>query len=149
VPVILPQAPVTDMPFLEGTRATNCASVCGTVHAPKKEFELPDLSLLDYHPPVRQDINNEALQESARVLSEKLKDFRIDGEVTGIHPGPVITLFEFRPGRGIKVAQIASFEGLAMALSAEQVRVIAPIPGRDVVGIEIPNRVRETVYLRD
>jgi len=139
------------MPFLEGDEADEVVRPSAVpVHAPKKEFELPDLSLLDYHPPVRQDINNEALQESARVLSEKLKDFRIDGEVTGIHPGPVITLFEFRPGRGIKVAQIASLsKDLAMALSAEQVRVIAPIPGRDVVGIEIPNRVRETVYLRD
>ncbi len=151
VPVIMPQAPVTDMPFLDGDEPDPAAKAAhGHAAKPPREFILPDLGLLDFHPPVRQDINNEALQESARVLSEKLKDFRIDGEVTGIHPGPVITLFEFRPGRGIKVAQIASLsKDLAMALSAEQVRVIAPIPGRDVVGIEIPNRVRETVYLRE
>lgn len=150
VPVIMPQAPVTDLPFLEGDEPEKVGKAAAMAPKLQREFVLPDLGLLDFHPPIRQDINNEALQESARVLSEKLKDFRIDGEVTGIHPGPVITLFEFRPGRGIKVAQIASLsKDLAMALSAEQVRVIAPIPGRDVVGIEIPNRVRETVYLRE
>ena len=114
------------------------------------QFALPDLSLLEYVPPVRRTVDDAAYQELARTLREKLMDFKVDGEVESIHPGPVITLFEFKPGRGIKVSQIANLsKDLAMALAAEQVRVIAPIPGRDVVGIEIPNKVREMVYLRE
>ena len=113
-------------------------------------FEIPPLTMLDMKPPVKRSMDDDTLQELARLLVEKLADFRVDGEIVGIHPGPVITLFEFRPGRGIKVSQVANLsKDLAMAMAAEQVRVIAPIPGKDVVGIEIPNKVRETVYLRE
>ena len=118
--------------------------------AAQRSYALPDLSLLDRHPPIANTLDRALLQESARVLTEKLLAFKVDGEVTAIHPGPVISLFEFRPGTAIKVSQIANLsKDLAMALAAEQVRVIAPIPGKDVVGIEVPNRVREMVYMRD
>ena len=118
--------------------------------ATQRSYALPDLSLLDRHPPIANTLDRALLQESALVLTEKLLAFKVDGEVTAIHPGPVISLFEFRPGTAIKVSQIANLsKDLAMALAAEQVRVIAPIPGKDVVGIEVPNRVREMVYLRD
>ena len=113
-------------------------------------YALPSLDLLDKHPPIASTLDRDLLQESARVLTEKLNAFKVDGEVTAIHPGPVVSLFEFRPGTAVKVSSIANLsKDLAMALSAEQVRVIAPIPGKDVVGIEVPNRVREMVYLRD
>ncbi len=113
-------------------------------------YALPSLDLLDKHPPIASTLDRGLLQESARVLTEKLNAFKVDGEVTAIHPGPVVSLFEFRPGTAVKVSSIANLsKDLAMALSAEQVRVIAPIPGNDVVGIEVPNRVREMVYLRD
>ena len=115
-----------------------------------KVFEIPALNMLQMKPPVKRNVDDDTLQEMGRLLVEKLADFKVDGEVVGIHPGPVITLFEFRPGRGIKVSQVANLsKDLAMAMAAEQVRVIAPIPGKDVVGIEIPNKVRETVYLRE
>lgn len=152
VPIHMPTAPVADLGDVEsGDPAPSSPGALNISvnRPPAKEYELPDLSLLEYHPPVRQAVDDESLQSMARLVVEKLQDFRVDGEVTGINPGPVITLFEFRPGRGVKVAQVANLsKDLAMAVAAEQVRVIAPIPGRDVVGIEIPNRIRETVYLR-
>ncbi len=117
---------------------------------PERHYELPDINLLDFHPPSGRTVDDDALRDSAGILEQKLKDFKVEGAVGDIHPGPVIALYEFRPGRGIKVSTVANLsKDLAMALAAEQVRVIAPIPGRDVVGIEIPNKVREVVYLRD
>jgi len=115
-----------------------------------KKYELPELGLLDYHTPVGHRVDDDSLRDSAEILEQTLSDFRVDGNVGDIHPGPVIALFEFKPARGIKVSQIAGLsKDIAMALAAEQVRVIAPIPGRDVVGFEIPNKVREMVYLRE
>lgn len=116
----------------------------------KRKFELPDVGLLDFHAPTGHQVDDGALRDSARKLEEKLEDFKIDGKVGDIHPGPVIALYEFKPGRGIKISTIASLsKDVAMALAAEQVRIVAPIPGRDVVGFEIPNKIREMVYLRD
>ncbi|MFH1532382.1 MAG: DNA translocase FtsK 4TM domain-containing protein [Pseudomonadota bacterium] len=116
----------------------------------QRVYALPSLNLLDKHPPIANTLDRDLLQESARVLMEKLRAFKVGGEVTAIHPGPVISLFEFRPETAVKVASISNLsKDLAMALSAEQVRVVAPIPGKDVVGFEVPNRVREMVYLRD
>jgi S-DNA-T family DNA segregation ATPase FtsK/SpoIIIE len=116
----------------------------------KKDFQLPSLELLDYHPPMQATLDKDALMGAAQKLTQKLADLKVSGEVEGIHPGPVVSLFEFKPGRAVKVSQIANLsKDLALALAAEQVRVIAPIPGRDVVGIEVPNRDREPVYLRE
>jgi S-DNA-T family DNA segregation ATPase FtsK/SpoIIIE len=77
-------------------------------------------------------------------------DFGIQGEVTAVRPGPVITLYEFKPGPGVKVSRIAALvDDLSMALAAQSVRILAPLPGKSVVGIEIPSEVRETVYLKE
>ena len=113
-------------------------------------YKTPDVGLLEYQAPVTRRMDDTALQNVARTLVEKLADFKVDGDVEGIHPGPVITLFEFKPGRGIKISQVEGLsKDLAMGLSAEQVRIIAPIPGKDVVGVEVPNKTRETVYLKE
>jgi DNA segregation ATPase FtsK/SpoIIIE-like protein len=120
------------------------------VRKKKRAFEMPDVGLLDYHPPSAHEVDDGQLHDAARKLEEKLQDFKIDGTVGDIHPGPVIALYEFKPGRGVKLSTISSLsKDIAMALAAEQVRIVAPIPGRDVVGFEIPNKVREMVYLRD
>ena len=80
----------------------------------------------------------------------KLADFGVDGKVTEIHPGPVVTTFEFEPAAGVKVNQIVSREDdLALAVRAQRIRILAPIPGKGAVGVEIPNRRRRTVYLRE
>ena len=83
-------------------------------------------------------------------MKKKLKDYGIEGKVTEVRPGPVITMYEFEPAPGIKVSRISNLsDDLAMALSAVSIRIIAPIPGKAVVGIEIPNQTRQTVDLRE
>ena len=111
---------------------------------------LPPLSLLD-SPAQPEDLVTAAdLTAQANLLVAKLADFGIDGRVTQIHPGPVVTMFEFEPAAGVKVNSIVSLEDdLALALRANRIRVIAPLPGRGTVGVEIPNPRRRTVYLRE
>jgi S-DNA-T family DNA segregation ATPase FtsK/SpoIIIE len=111
---------------------------------------LPSLSLLAM-PAQQEDLITAAdLTQEATLLVAKLADFGIDGKVTEIHPGPVVTTFEFEPAAGVKVNQIVSREDdLALALRAQRIRILAPIPGKGAVGVEIPNRRRRTVYLRE
>jgi S-DNA-T family DNA segregation ATPase FtsK/SpoIIIE len=110
----------------------------------------PSLSLLAL-PAQQEDLMSAAdLDAEAELLVAKLADFDIDGRVTEIHPGPVVTTFEFEPAAGVKVSQIVSREDdLALALRAQRIRILAPIPGKGAVGVEIPNRRRRTVYLRE
>lgn len=113
-------------------------------------YKLPHVDLLD--PVEKRDIkiDRETINLNARILEKKLKDYGIEGEVKEVSPGPVITLYEFEPAPGIKISRIANLaDDLAMALSAVSIRIVAPIPGKSVVGIEIPNAVRQTVYLRE
>ena len=113
-------------------------------------FELPHLDLLDSHPRDVASFDEDVLRELAGTLEEKLADFGVKGEVVAIRPGPVITTFEYLPAPGIKVSKIAGLQDdIAMALKALRVRIIAPIPGKGVVGIEIPNTNRLTVWVRD
>jgi DNA segregation ATPase FtsK/SpoIIIE, S-DNA-T family len=90
------------------------------------------------------------INDVKNLIIEKLESFNIKGSIVDHHPGPVITLFEFKPDRGVKVARISSFqEDLAMSLKAMAVRIVAPIPNKDTVGIEVPNKKRDIVRLRD
>ncbi|WP_022664174.1 DNA translocase FtsK [Desulfospira joergensenii] len=116
----------------------------------QEDFKLPSISFLDEKVKVKKDIDTRLLQEKARILEEKLKDFNVSGEVVEILPGPVITTFEYKPAPGVKLSKITGLsDDLALALSAISIRIVAPIPGRDVVGIEIPNDERELVNLRE
>jgi S-DNA-T family DNA segregation ATPase FtsK/SpoIIIE len=113
-------------------------------------YKLPPLELLD--PPEREQfkIDTEALHANSLILQKKLEDFGVAGEVVAVRPGPVITMYEFKPAPGVKVRRIVMLaDDLAMALRAVSVRILAPIPGESVVGIEIPNPHREVVYLRE
>ncbi len=113
-------------------------------------YELPSPDLLDQPSGSHMKINQESLIMNARILESKLRDFGVSGEVVEVQPGPVITMYEYRPGPGVKITKIANLaDDLAMALSAMSVRIIAPIPGKDVIGIEISNSDRETVNLRE
>jgi S-DNA-T family DNA segregation ATPase FtsK/SpoIIIE len=113
-------------------------------------YRTPPLSLLDPPPAHERRLDKEALTMNARLLEKKLKDFGVDGEVVEICPGPVVTMYEFAPGPGVKVSRIASLsDDLSMALQALSIRIVAPIPGKGVVGIELPNRDREMVSLRE
>lgn len=113
-------------------------------------YRTPPLSLLDAPPNAERRVDKEALTMNARLLEKKLKDFGVDGEVVEICPGPVVTMYEFAPGPGIKVSRIAGLaDDLSMALQALSIRIVAPIPGKGVVGIELPNRDREMVFLKE
>ncbi len=111
---------------------------------------LPPLSLLDAIERKEVKVDKESIRLNATILEKKLRDYGIEGKVSEVHPGPVITMYEFEPAPGIKVSRISNLsDDLAMALSAVSIRIIAPIPGKSVVGIEIPNSNRQTVYLRE
>jgi len=113
-------------------------------------YKLPPLELLD--PPEHEQISidKETLHANSLILQKKLEDFGVEGEVVAVRPGPVITMYEFKPAPGVKVRRIVMLaDDLAMALRAVSVRILAPIPGESVVGIEIPNPRREIVYLRE
>ncbi|MHB8109228.1 MAG: DNA translocase FtsK [Syntrophorhabdaceae bacterium] len=113
-------------------------------------YKLPDTSLLDMIEKKEVKVDKDSIQANASILEKKLKDYGIEGRVTEVRPGPVITMYEFEPAPGVKVSKIANLaDDLAMALSAVSIRIIAPIPGKAVVGIEIPNKDRETVYIRE
>ncbi len=113
-------------------------------------YKLPSISLLDKIEKKEIRIDRENIQLNADILEKKLKDYGIEGKVSEVKPGPVITMYEFEPAPGIKVSRISNLaDDLAMALSAVSIRIIAPIPGKAVVGIEIPNKIRQTVYFRD
>ena len=115
-----------------------------------KNFELPDISLLNVNPEKDIKVQKPILLKNSQLLEQKLRDFGVEGRVTQVRPGPVITLYEFAPASGIKVSKIANLsDDLALSLSALSVRIIAPIPGKNVVGIEIPNEGRQMVYLRE
>ena len=114
------------------------------------EFQVPPLGLLDPVSSSRSGYSEEELHRNAKVLEAKLRDYGVEGRVVEIHPGPVITMYEFEPAAGVKIARIAGLsDDLSMALKAQQVRIVAPLPGKGVVGVEVPNRHRETVYLRE
>lgn len=115
-----------------------------------KPYILPSVSLLD--PPVRLavKIDEEALHASSRILESKLADFGVEGKVVAVRPGPVITTYEFEPAPGVKVSRVTSLvDDLQMALRAVSVRILAPIRGQAVVGIEVSNPRREKVCLRE
>lgn len=110
----------------------------------------PPLEFLKDPPSSGYRVKPEELKERALLLVSKLREFGIEGEVVRISPGPVITVFEFRPAPGIKISKIQSLvDDLALGLSAKSVRIVAPIPGKSVIGIEISNPQRELVYLKD
>jgi S-DNA-T family DNA segregation ATPase FtsK/SpoIIIE len=120
------------------------------VNEKPKNFKLPPTSFLQY-PPKKQNVVDETeLDDKIRDLIEKLAHFNIDGDVVRTYAGPVVSTFEFKPAANIKVSKILGLQDdLAMALRAQTIRIQAPIPGKDVVGIEIPNKTVETIYLRD
>jgi S-DNA-T family DNA segregation ATPase FtsK/SpoIIIE len=114
------------------------------------DYQPPGLNLLVPGEAAAGAESEDELREKSRQIESKLKDFGIMGRVTHVHPGPVITLFEFEPAAGVKVGKIAALtDDLAMGLRASSIRIIAPIPRRGTVGIEVPNRNRELVRLRD
>ncbi|MBN2453391.1 MAG: DNA translocase FtsK [Candidatus Omnitrophica bacterium] len=113
-------------------------------------YKLPDLDLLDSPPPIENRKIKEDFENTARILEETLRDFDIEGKVVEINKGPVITRYELEPAPGVKVQRITSLsDNIALAMKAQSVRIVAPIPGKDRVGFEVPNSTSALVYLRE
>ena len=118
---------------------------------PNAEYSLPPLELL--HPPAKdrgaQKVNEESLEKNARLLESVLQDFGVKGQIVKVRPGPVVTLYELEPAPGTKTSRVVGLaDDVARSMSSVSVR-IAVIPGQSVIGIELPNRIRETVGLRE
>jgi len=117
---------------------------------PAGEFTLPGSEMLDIAPVDKIGIDRDMLLEQSRVLSSKLADFGVNGKVVEVRPGPVVTMYEFEPAPGIKVNRILNLSNdLALAMKAMSIRIIAPIPGKAVVGIEVPNIDKNRIRFRE
>ncbi len=114
------------------------------------DFKLPPTKMLQKPKKDGAKVDENVIDEKVANLLEKLRRFNINGDVVRTYSGPVVTTFEFRPAPNVKVSKILNLQDdLAMALKAKTIRIQAPIPGQDVVGIEIPNEALETIYLRE
>jgi S-DNA-T family DNA segregation ATPase FtsK/SpoIIIE len=117
--------------------------------APKGAYRLPPLEFLDASIEEAESIDRDALLTSSRILEKKLKDFGVEGNVVKVNPGPVVNMFEYEPAPGVKISRIVQLsDDLAMALRAESVRIVGPLPGKAVVGVEVANRKRAEVNLK-
>lgn len=145
-PVEPEQAPLDEFQGPQRRKVVMKAKVSRRV----ENWELPKLSLLEDPPATRFKIDEKEIRRKAEMLADKLSQFSVTGEVVAAKPGPAVTMFEYKPTANVKISKITELEDdLSMALSSESLRILAPIPGRDVVGIETSNAQREIVYLKD
>jgi S-DNA-T family DNA segregation ATPase FtsK/SpoIIIE len=115
-----------------------------------RDYELPPVDLLDNGDGKEVVVDENSLKMNAKILEKKLNDFNVEGNVTEIHPGPVITMYEFQPAPGIKLSKISNLvDDLSLAMGGRSVRIVAPLPNKPAVGIEIPNTDREVVWFKD
>jgi len=144
IPVVTPQKAAQPPPPPVDTQQRFALSDIG-------EWELPPLSLLQEAPPEVQEatLSDEALRKNAELLQNVLSDFNIQGDIVSIHPGPVVTLYELEPAPGTKTSRVISLsDDIARSMSAVSVRC-AVVPGRNVIGIELPNKTRHIVYMQE
>jgi len=112
-------------------------------------YQLPTIDLLEMPPDAKDSVSKEEMSENAQLLENALATFGVQGKVVNVSPGPIITRYEIEPATGVRVSKIAALaDDLARILSAKRIRIVAPIPGKSVVGVEIPNRKPEVVFLR-
>ncbi|HEY2902057.1 MAG TPA: DNA translocase FtsK 4TM domain-containing protein [Polyangia bacterium] len=122
----------------------------GFIKLTKGAYELPGTDMLEYLPPQAHEMDKQALYDMAERVEQAMSNYGVRGKVKEIHMGPVVTMYEFAPAPGTRTGKIANLEkDLAMALEAQAVRIVAPIPGKAVVGVEVPNKTREMVYLKE
>lgn len=114
------------------------------------DWKMPPMSLLSKSNQIQEKIDNEVYYKLSKQLEQKLKNFGVSGKVVGISPGPVVTTYEYSPAPGVKINKIAGLaDDLALGLKAQSVRVVGSVPGKAALGIEIPNEVRQVVYIRE
>jgi S-DNA-T family DNA segregation ATPase FtsK/SpoIIIE len=114
------------------------------------DYQLPSIQLLNYDAATANQIDKTAMLELSAKLTQTLENYGVRGDVVAIRPGPVVTMYEFAPAPGTRVNKIVNLtDDLALALEALRVRIVAPIPGKAAVGIEVPNKTREKVFLKE
>lgn len=118
---------------------------------PKPPYMLPSIDLLNSPPPLEErEIKQENVDENSRKLEETLEDFGVEAKVVSVSEGPVITMYELKPARGVTVNRITSLcDNISLAMKSVNIRVVAPIPGKGTIGIEVPNLKSSLVYLKD
>jgi S-DNA-T family DNA segregation ATPase FtsK/SpoIIIE len=134
------------------TTKTSIKLVRGEEKVMEGTYRFPPLDLLDDSPSIKLSVPEQELNETARILKETLSTFgvEIEADKIEIYPGPVITRYEFKPAAGIKVNQVVNLaDDLALAMRARKVRIVAPVPGKAAIGVEIPNKSPQTVYLKE
>ncbi len=115
-----------------------------------EHWELPKLSILEAAPNTGIKVDEKIIKRNTFLLEDKLAQFSVNGSVVAVRPGPAVTMYEFKPNADVKISKITELaDDLSLALSSESIRIIAPLPGRDVVGIETANPKRDSVYLRE
>ncbi len=151
VPKILPvpRKPIVDLsqktpkPVKEGVKVQSQPVVIGG-------YKIPGLDLLDSPPEGEQKMIKEDFEENARILEETLRDFEIEARVIAYNKGPVITRYELEPAPGVKINKITSLsDNIALAMKAQSIRIVAPIPGKGTIGVELPNSSSTLVYLKE
>ncbi|WP_043761023.1 DNA translocase FtsK [Aeromonas taiwanensis] len=153
-PVVSQEEDDLDLPWAEGEEAPEAPVAPALVKAKRRPqadlAPLPSIDLLDRPPAKTQMMSKDELERMGRLVEAKLADYNVQAKVVGVYPGPVITRFELDLAPGMKASKITNLSrDLARSLSASSVRVVEVIPGKTYVGIELPNRVRQTVYLRE
>lgn len=133
------------------TGSARSATIPAAPTASYDEYKIPEISkILDTHEVQTADYTEEELNAIGKMLEEKLENFKVKGRVIGCETGPMITRFEVEPGPGVKVSRFSALqEDLALPLKVSSIRILAPIPGKAAVGVEIPNRKFQTVFCRD
>ena len=145
VPVLTPpvSTPPTPAPEAPGPKARKAAPIPGA-------YTLPSLDLLDPSPPWNHQVQENAMLAQAQKLEDTLRHFGVEGRVTAIMTGPVVSRFEYEPALGVKISKITGLaDDLALALKALSIRIVAPVPGKGVLGIEVPNPKRQVVAFRE
>lgn len=147
-----PNVPVAGAQSAQSAQAQNVAVQNAPAQAPKptRTYKVPAEGLLTSYPDSQYWIIDEETQRAAEILKQTLFEFKIEADVTGIRKGPVVTMFEILPAPGVKLARIVSLQdNIALRLAASSVRIVAPIPGKHAVGIEVPNKERAIVGFRE
>ena len=143
VPVVTPSVTAAPASTPEAPAKSRKAAANGV-------FTLPGLDLLDPSPPWNHQVQETAMLAQAQKLENTLRSFGVDGRVTAIMTGPVVSRFEYEPALGVKISKITGLaDDLALALKALSIRIVAPVPGKGVLGIEVPNPKRQVVALRE
>ncbi|MEK6201147.1 MAG: DNA translocase FtsK 4TM domain-containing protein, partial [Desulfobulbaceae bacterium] len=149
VPVISSGVPVVKV-MQSGPQVSGDDETFALQPIARGEWRLPPLSLLEKPGLIQHKVDKEEYYRVSKQLEQKLINFGVSGKVVGISPGPVVTTYEYAPAAGVKINKIVALaDDLALGLKAQSVRVVGSVPGKAALGIEIPNKVRQVVYIRD